>query len=722
MAKYKFFLYHRDLKNWKRIIDPKGWESMKRTRKRFGMEGKIGGPWHGVFYDFTNQLTFIKNGKTIIQKFRELYGPEDEILFKIEKQDSRTHVYETDYLGKLNLYSYVNNTVDVQVNIEHTGFTQSLINGNEIKIDLEAIETLDEKSMDAAPMITLPLHSKVILKRHNSVVEAISGETDTHTIYGNYTVADPSPYVQVSLSPGINEISQFLNYIDGFSNQVPLDSLKYNFKIDKFSSGEATFNFKFRVKVRAKTTGLVGVGGDSVKVDFTIIHKKLSGNYTDTTSVVALTAFDYGSWFDSGFIDVEVPYTELLSPTDEIYFYFKFQHTSAGSTTEQELIFDLTADNKVDVTAETVYPTSECQAIMIHEALQRTVQSLTGKANSFYSEFYGRTDLGYAVDGEGSLRAITSVNKIRGIDKSLQCGLSDLITTAWALDAIGIGIEVVDGVERVRVEPMLHWYQTKRMMRLSYVLDIKKGEIEELNFNQVEGGTDKWSNEQVANLDEPNSKKEWITPIRQVKNKLDLKCPYITGGYTIEFARRERDQPTKDTPRDDENVIIRVRRDGDDFVPEKDEDFTEVTGVISPETSYNLKDSPARCLRKHGRTLRASLEKKKEKYIKFQAGTANNLMVSTLTSETEAIAENEDILISSLSKPIFFAETYFFRAKLTYEQLQALSETDGDEDQNVFGFIEFSKTDKNHSRGYILSAELAADSNEVRFELIRANI
>jgi hypothetical protein len=722
MSEYRFYLYHEDLGKWTKIPEPKGWDTMKRTRKRFGVETAIGSPWHGLFYDFTSKLSFIKSGKRILQNLFELYGIEQDILLKIEKKDTRTHRFNVEYEGKINLSTYQNTTTDVIVNVEQTGFTQRIKNGNDIKVNIEATETQDGKVMSAAPMITLPLHSKVIRKFVTRDIQEIPEEFDGELLLP--TVEGPGTFYIIPKV--VTRIDDKLGIIPDYPLQYQAtsfeDDLKYNLKIQDQQSGYISIYTKLKWQISgARFIGEALPYNAVIYYSAVVVHKRgdtiLSTNniplYTKNNGVETSNGF-----FNSGVQDTEIGFGFDFQHDDEFYWYLKL----ITNVETNYLYFDASAENSISYLADTVTPATDCQAIMIHEALQRTIESLTSKTNSFYSKHFGRTDLGYDEDGAGSLRAITSVNKIRGIDKPLQCTLSGLITTAWALDAIGVGIEKIEGKERVRVEPLLFWYAAKPMMRLDYILDIEKGLISELYFNQAEGGIDKWGNEQIANLDEPNSKKEWTFPITQVKQNIDLKSPYITGAYTIEFARREREQPTKDTRADEENVIIRVLRDGENFVPEKDEAFSSVTGIISPVTSYNLQDSPARCFRRHGRVLRSFLEKQKTQVIKFQAGEANNLMTSQLLTESAPVVENADILISDLDKPIFLAERYRLRARLDYEQLIALNETDSAADENAYGFVEFSKSDKSHVRGYLLSASLGADSNEVILELIRANI
>ncbi len=722
MSEYRFFLYHADLGNWTRIPDPKGWDGLHKTRQRFGGGENINNPWHGLFNEYTAKVSFIKAGKNIIQSLYERYGIEQEVILKIEKKDTKNHRFNIDYEGRLNFTTYEVNTTEVNINVEQIGFTERIKNGNEIKINIEALATQDGKVMDAAPMITLPLHSKSIQKKsifNRDVVDFTPAKYPLTTlIYNEDVPALKSFYLMPNFIIEENGFEDIFTYRDQYQDNPFEDDIKYGIKPKGTQSGTLAINSTFTFKLFGDALS-PHPGTASNTVDIIIKRQRGSDFISETINVYSLTVAVSLGLYDTGFIDVNVDASIIdFEPGDLIFYYLKY----TTDFSRNFLQFDLSKTNKITFLANTVTPATDCQAIMIHEALQRTVESLTGKQNSFYSEHFGRTDLGYAADGEGALRAITSVNKIRGIDKPLQCSLDGLIQTAWALDAIGVGIERVNGKERIRVEPLTHWYQTRRMMTLDFILDISKNVTTALYNNQAEGGIAKWGNEQIANLDEPNSKKEWTFPITQIKSKLDLKSPYITGSYTIEFARRERDQPTKDTRADEENVIIRVLRDGDNFVPEKNEAFTSVTGVISPETSYNLADSPARCFRRHGRILRSFLEKQKTDSIKFQAGEANNLMTSQLVTETEPLIENADILISSLDKPLLIAETYSFRARLNYDQLIALNETDSSADENSLGFIEFSKTDKAHERGYLLSAKMIADSDEVVFKLIKANI
>jgi hypothetical protein len=137
---------------------------------------------------------------------------------------------------------------------------------------------------------------------------------------------------------------------------------------------------------------------------------------------------------------------------------------------------------------------------------------------------------------------------------------------------------------------------------------------------------------------------------------------------------------------------------------------------------YNAKLSPARCLKRNGRLIGAGLQKNRTESLRFNFAPANAEMQSRLTGESVNTIENASPVISTLDKPLFLAEKYTFKAVLTREQWKYLNTTDPDAPNNVWQYIEFSDTDQNFTKGYLLKATPRPDSLEGEFELIRANV
>lgn len=702
MTEYRFFLFHKDIGQWTRIKDPKGWDGLGRTIKRFGIGNSVGQKWHGLFYEYTAKVGFIKDGKDFITAFYNTYGVEQELLLRIDRRNELTRKFETEYTGRLGLATLKIKATEVEVAVENTGFIQRVKNGLDVKVSM-------------ANPITSTFHSKVI--RRESRVKADKTIAD-------FFVAQPSAGILYLIFPWseneVDELDTFFYPIQ-LQEKPPWEELKYHLLAKE--DGDYKINLHLELGIQQ-----VGEAITSFAVTWFLKTGK-PGSYTTTQigSNITGSVFAYET---RELVDHEV----TLAKGDEVYVYGHYSWVGGFGTSSPRIVtynshtggvatVPAPADkfSQATVLADTTVPPSDVEVVMVHEAFEQVLQGLTGQAGSFYSEYFGRTENGYASDGAGSLRAITNGYRLRGLPNDFTCTLRDLVDTFAGIDGIGLGIERVNGTERVRVEPLTFWYPAKRAMRLSFIKDIEKEVEPDLLFNQIEVGPEKWQNEDINNLDEFNAKREWTTPITQVKNLLDLKIPYITSGFSIEYTRRASAENTTDSRWDEENFVIQMIRSGGGFVPARDEAFSAVTGVLSPETSYNLLLSPRRALEQNGRLIRAGLARMKDMKIAFAAGSANVGMSSTLIGG-QALAESQDITISTLPQQLWEAEVYLIRAKLSAAQMGVLATTDMAAAENVFGFVEFSKTDQDYKRGFILEARPSSTSNEVEIKLLRATL
>lgn len=697
---YRFYLYHQDVGKYTRITDPEGWDGLGRTIKRYGIDNLIGQKWHGLFYEYSAKVKFIKDGANFIQGFYELYGIEQDILVKIETRNPTTLKFEEEYVGRLDLSSYKRTTLFAECKIENTGFIQKIKNAMDVKVEL-------------TDPITITLHSKVLRRVFRQAGAGLVTQTQGPGTY--YFMLGTTLYGATDTMQALytDEISERFDYPTQAATGSPVTDKKYRFKIKE--GGD--YNFKYNIGYTITDNG---ANSRNWSVQWKLVHGT-DGSYTTVNIGAVHTATGATSIGGSRSLETDI----ALAKGDEVYLFAEVIITGGPSSSMSFLANSNSIPSEEYfeiITADTQIEESDANVVMVDDAFSQVIESITGKANSFYSDHYGRTDStpAYSSDGEGSLRCVTNGYQIRTIDKSIHCTLRDLITTFAGIDGIGLGIESIDGVERVRVEPITYWYQTKKMMSLSFVKDIDKEVEKDLIFNQVEAGPTLWKNEKINNLDEFNTKAEWTLPITQVKNLLDLKIPYITGGYPIEFTRREKNEPTKDSRYDDSNFVIQLKRIEGGFAPAKDEGFTTVENVISPSTSYNLLLSPARCFRRNGRLIRASLYKQASQSVVFTFGEANKTLNTQYTAEA-AVLENADLIATELDDALFVPEVYTVRAKLTREQLDTLNVTDVTADNNIFQYIEFSKTDKDYKRGYVLEARPASNSNEVVMKLLKAN-
>jgi hypothetical protein len=698
---YLFYLYHTDLKKPQRLkYDPVGWDALGKKIKR---DTK----WHGVFYEYSPKLQFIKDGRHLVHYFYEKYGIEANILITIYKKNFQSRKYDLYYTGRLNLTSLDISTLYASCNIEQTGFVQKLKNRQDVKVNLQSLISQDGKTIPAFTneYYNITLHSKVIKRIDKLTIGYNKGE---HRINGNYT-----GFVMGNFTPtGSDEITEKFDYPTQFSDTDPLPDLKYLYR--QREAGDYTFNIIVDHNISRPT------GGPDLhdwSIEWFFIYGK-QGDYTTVSLGVQNTG---GSTI--GFYDKSLNTTVTLDVKDEVYLYGKFSVTSVSGEIDLQTLFD-TATCKVDVTAFTTYPTTIVPIVPIHEAFARTVQSITDDTDPFRSTYYGRTDsspVTYPQDGEGSLRGINNGAINRGFlitQKPIFASFKDLVDTSIALDGIGIGVENVNGRQKVVAEDLDYFYKAERSIQLPWVRDITKTVLDEYYYNELEGGYDKSLNEEVNNLDEINAKRDYVLPGSMIKKKLTLKSPYIASGSTIESMRRANVNisATTDNDRDNDNFIIQLRRDGfGNFQTDRNEDFAELNNVISPSTIYNAKLSPMRCLIRNGRTIRGGLYHQDDKSINLSpGGEGNTEFTSRLNSETEVVSE-KTIAVSKLKKPLWIPEVYAFKTKLTLQQLEEI-------EQKLYYVIEFAADNKTWKRGYLLELEPDPKSNLTTFKLLRANV
>jgi hypothetical protein len=126
-------------------------------------------------------------------------------------------------------------------------------------------------------------------------------------------------------------------------------------------------------------------------------------------------------------------------------------------------------------------------------------------------------------------------------------------------------------------------------------------------------------------------------------------------------------------------------------------EFDAISGLISPDTMYNLLLSPKRALLAHGPFIRSGLDLEDANALVFQRADKNDKMVTTLDGVT--IAEKADVPIGSLGAKLFRPHLFKFdtQVPLNLVQIMELSPS------VKYGKVKFSWRG-NVYYGYILDA------------------
>jgi len=153
----------------------------------------------------------------------------------------------------------------------------------------------------------------------------------------------------------------------------------------------------------------------------------------------------------------------------------------------------------------------------------------------------------------------------------------------------------------------------------------------------------------------------------------------LNAPYAVDY------DSTKDVKGDSDYFFIDCLRNGGDFVARTNEGFTNVSGSVYADSSFNMRYSPARNIRRWGANLKAGLLYSLNSWLRWQSSDKNTTLASQYTGESSVIVENADIRANDLNDCKWINEAYMIEVPLTVQQLQAF-------DANPNGIIKLSDT------------------------------
>lgn len=210
----------------------------------------------------------------------------------------------------------------------------------------------------------------------------------------------------------------------------------------------------------------------------------------------------------------------------------------------------------------------------IFEAINRQLQIVTNKPNLLKSNLLGRIDLGYDENGCGSHHLMFNGKMVRGVQNFLNLSAKGWFTLVNTLYCAGMSVERDnDGNEFARIEELSYFFKDVELLRLDVISDYSKECSTDNIFNELLFGYSKFPQDNQNNsLDEPFNQIGYITPIKQVKNKLEVICNFILGSLYILYTQDQKfkdaaeilvdaDKPKSTFETDNENFLVSILED-----------------------------------------------------------------------------------------------------------------------------------------------------------------
>jgi hypothetical protein len=698
------------------VEEPIGWDAISITAQRDPV-------FHGMENIVSDGLKFWGAGAQVVKLAFETDGIEAALSFDITYSCDNGVTYNTFFNGILNcfLYSIINN--EVTIKIEPSGFHRLVKNRLDSPINLNSNTSIDGLPMSNINPFDLGLHSKDVVKISNQIADTSLNGFLSQTFQNNDDILSFLP-----LQSDVQELSDLIDITDLYTkcaNSACASESIQNFFINNTTSSERITSIEVSYKLKGDfifrpPDGEVGeysiVGysiyyayGDdpfsnrsliyfnSSPADFTLGWPDGFGDYTSKDF-----SFDV-----IGSFTIDSPYIG-----EKIYLYAVLETaTISGGGGADNFVVTYVIDPSTNITVkgESISDPSTTKALLVHEAFAKISESITGIQDSFRSDFFGQINSQphqYDSNGCGAWTAITNGLNIRKMkDKNsdyfpIVTTFNDLFSSCDAVWNLGMRIERdSSGKEYIRVEPKEYFYNASTILNCFNVSDLTASPATELIFNNYKVGYEKWNlNITGSNaIDEFNSDRSYILPGKMANKQLVTISKYIASGYVIEQTRRLQylTNPSNDFETDNDLFFICTNRDrvhSDLYttppvltyyeagtVSERDENFTDISNVLSPETCYNYRISPVRMAINWYKYLAATLYKHPTNPIKFTSGTGNYQEADTMINDciiSDSIEQDENLIASNINGnnalPIYFPEILKFSYPLSYDEFTTI--------------------------------------------------
>lgn len=678
------------------IDEPIGWDDallkLQRDKEFFGII---------EYYD--DPLTFhegdgLDGGYVYIKNVLETQGPDADITILVEISNDDGETYEQLFDGLVDLSTYLQiEDYKAQCNILRNDLWSKFQNRKSTSIDLGSTTDLDGGTRVIITPPTITLTSQ-------SLRQTYLARQDQNTSI-QYATVPNNEYGIIDFSEEeLMEIQDKFNY----------PRIKSATRPDELFAVQYAGNYHVSCDIYASTAELLGNQVSSSLNVYIQVNDASAAAFSETNQgtngIDGRTRFRY-----SGDLN--------LNAGDFIRIYF--QNVSGGNLT-WVWFANLFYDSFLRIDADTTYTNTDAQIFPLHEAFQSVTDRILGFDDSFYSEFLGHgatQRASYGSDGCGSPYAITKGLHIRGYnmsDKKFSISFDDLWMGAHPILAIGLQPREISGVEKIEIVELDSLYESGNSIYLDYVNYIETSIDTSNTFKKIEIGYEKWESEDYSGIDDPQTKKQYATPLKKIGEEKTLYSKFIAASLAIENTRRKTIEQGKDYKLDNDTFIIALDRSQLNgtpaaFAPDLDDDFSSITGLLNSSTRYNIKLTPLRnFLRWYNYFNGALNEFNYLSSYKFVSGEGNynmsaNWSVSPNCAGEGDYAEDDDIPMN-LDAGYHTNFILEFDYPLTWEEYKTIKEGKNKR-------IMVSSTNTNHDACYIDSIEYQVTKGIAKFKL-----
>lgn len=625
---------------------------------------------------YSANLEYVFEGADKLMEWQKDKGVLKESYLKVDKIDTNTGEYDNVLTAKHDYVEYkelTQNKKGVSIPLIDSAFNEKLKNREDIDIAVDSDTNLDGDSITPIQYTDISLLGREF-GQSDAVAESWFGDPENPSL-DVYEALD-SDFFIYRFNFG-QDASNFINIqnvqrrrgseVFGEEDKIfavdcfyydPFGNTDISFTVNMIGKLEGGFSRFYIKKGKFDESGAVIDGTVSTLEDRTDTNVGSFLNVNFTKQVTTTLEPGYGIWImvylSSSFND---KFTVYEGTNLNVDYFSKFDPTP-------------------------------CKVVLPHEVGEYLAEAITGEPNSFRSNYFGRTDIGYDEDGAGALIALTNGKLIRqlptgniqaeGEPKKAQLAFKfkEFFENFYKLKNISFEVVVEDGKHIIVAELQKDLFKTTVSHEFSF---IEKGSFERVQdfthfYSSIKAGYQANNEDLPSGLEEYNNIIHHSTILSTVQNELDLVCSYTAQGILLEKLRRQGN--TSNELSGDERIffIELIRDESDNLIQRNRQGFTDVIGLDGLETAINLGLTPKQTFYAHGWEINTGLAKFPSSIIKYNTSDKTTDLQLLKEGEFDYIVENQDVVAGTLENPIFTGFKVNFRTAISlsdYKIMQA---------------------------------------------------
>lgn len=444
-----FKFYIRDLYDRTEVTEPRGWDGIVSILKRdFSV--------HGVFFKYTDgsvKLGFSCDSKTLLEAAYQADGAEAFYLFEVDEADNALTTFTTIFSGEMDFSKRKFDEDFFEIDVNEINEIDKIKNRSDLKMSLNKGLTLDGIDVSninfdgSTKSLATKAFSQLILKRSALILDSVQS-----------TAASASSFLFGIFGFDTVESTEIKKY-KSKRTKITTTVINGDFLVtDKKAALSMNFDFDFAIDLTEDQGGGTTTYQATLKVKFEPpVLSDLQDSF-DSFTLASDTGAGASPFDDTLTLSANVTEEAQAVEGTRMWFELEIEQTSTG-TTQMSGVLDIT---KFDVTIIDKIAEFGTVNQWYHpfDALNKTLNFITGVYDYLFSELLGDKERGYSLDGCFSKMRLTNGFRIRQIeddDKAPIASFKDYINNFNVIGAIGYGIESLESPDFISGSFSITW-------------------------------------------------------------------------------------------------------------------------------------------------------------------------------------------------------------------------------------------------------------------------